>query len=114
LHYAQAKDQYSIAGLVTLNDPTYIEAARVLGEQMTRIDDKQKAITETYRKLTGRMPLQKEVIYCLSFRRLNLKNLRNIPKSKRVGLQRVSIKMIQNWMSFSSCQYCCGQHDTEF
>ncbi len=55
------KTNTPLQALVTLNDPTYVEAAKVLGEQMTREKDPQTAITQTYRKLTGRRPNQKEM-----------------------------------------------------
>ncbi len=54
------KTNTPLQALVTLNDPTYVEAAKVLGEQMTREKNPQTAITHTYRKLTGRHPNQKE------------------------------------------------------
>ena len=55
------KTNTPLQALVTLNDPTYVEAAKVLGEQMTREKNSQAAITQTYRKLTGRNPSQKEM-----------------------------------------------------
>lgn len=50
-----------LQALVTLNDPTFIEAARTMGEQMASAGDEAKAISDAYRKLTGRRPTQKEV-----------------------------------------------------
>jgi hypothetical protein len=50
-----------LQALVTLNDPTFIEAARTLGATMAKTADRQKAIQDTYRKLTGRTPSGKEV-----------------------------------------------------
>lgn len=50
-----------LQALVTLNDPTFIEAARALGAQMASIGDEAKAIVSAYRKLTGRTPAEKEV-----------------------------------------------------
>lgn len=45
-----------LQSLVTLNDPTYVEAAKVLGVQMTQMGDVQKGIVVAYRKLTGLEP----------------------------------------------------------
>jgi hypothetical protein len=50
-----------LQALVTLNDPTFIEAARALGAMMAKEVDRRKAISDTYRKLTGRSPSPKEV-----------------------------------------------------
>lgn len=50
-----------LQALVTLNDPTFVEAAKVLGENMTRQKDPRQAIVLTYRKLTGRQPTPTEV-----------------------------------------------------
>ncbi|HSF45586.1 MAG TPA: DUF1553 domain-containing protein [Chitinophagaceae bacterium] len=50
-----------LQALVTLNDPTFVEAAKVLGENMTREKDANRAITEVYRKLTARNPTVREL-----------------------------------------------------
>jgi hypothetical protein len=55
------KTNTPLQALVTLNDPTFIEASKVLGETMAKEMDLTKAITDTYRKLTGRTPSEKEI-----------------------------------------------------
>lgn len=55
------KTNTPLQALVTLNDPTFVEAAKVLGEQMTRQKDERTAIMVAYRKLTGRRPTRLEV-----------------------------------------------------
>lgn len=50
-----------LQALVTLNDPTFVEASRVLGEQMSKQQDLKQSIILTYRKLTGRKPTSSEV-----------------------------------------------------
>jgi hypothetical protein len=50
-----------LQALVTLNDPTFIEASRVLAIQMCEAGNGQQGIIEAYRKLTGRTPQAKEV-----------------------------------------------------
>jgi len=77
------KTNTPLQALVTLNDPTFIEAARVLGEQMTRINDKRKAITDTYRKLTGRRPLPKEVDLLLMLQQVEVDKFKKYPEKER-------------------------------
>ena len=43
-----------LQALVLLNDPTYIEASRVLGKQMSEESDLGSAISQVFRQLTGR------------------------------------------------------------
>ena len=43
-----------LQALVLLNDPTYIEAARVLGEKMLDYSDPKEGISTVFRQLTGR------------------------------------------------------------
>ncbi|MBX3252671.1 MAG: DUF1553 domain-containing protein [Chitinophagaceae bacterium] len=55
------KTNTPLQALVTLNDPTFVEAAKVMGEQMTRSADNRSAIITAFRKLTGRKPTDKEL-----------------------------------------------------
>lgn len=55
------KTNTPLQALVTLNDPTFVEAAKVLGENMTREKNPRKGIVQTYRKLTGRPPNPQEM-----------------------------------------------------
>lgn len=50
-----------LQALVTLNDPTFVEASRVLGEQMARQKNTDSAISLAYRQLTGRSPVEAEL-----------------------------------------------------
>lgn len=43
-----------LQALVLLNDPTFVEAARVLGKKMIAYDSLDEGISHTYKKLTGR------------------------------------------------------------
>ncbi len=56
------KTNTPLQALITLNDPTYVEAAKVMGEEMTRMTDTTEAITTAFRKLTGRKPTNRELI----------------------------------------------------
>ncbi len=50
------KTNTPLQALVTLNDPTFVEAAKVMGEQIAQSGDQSKGISEAYRKLTGLTP----------------------------------------------------------
>lgn len=50
-----------LQALVTLNDPTFVESSRVLGEQISKAKDLRQGITIAYRKLTGRKPQSLEL-----------------------------------------------------
>jgi len=55
-----------LQALVTLNDPTFVEAAKVMGEQMAMSGNTSGAIIEAYRKLTGLTPSEKELAVLMS------------------------------------------------
>ncbi len=55
-----------LQALVTLNDPTYVEAAKVMGEKITKASDRKKAIIEIFEELAGRQPVKKEIDLLLS------------------------------------------------
>ena len=78
------KTNTPLQALVTLNDPTFNEAVKVIGEQMTRITDNKKAIIIAYRKLTGRTPPSKEVDLLLSLQKNQQKKFKENPQ-KAIG-----------------------------
>lgn len=76
------KTNTPLQALVTLNDPTFLEAAKVLGEQMTRLADSRQAITQTYRKLTGRLVQPKELELLSALQQMELKKFRKNPEKQ--------------------------------
>ncbi|MEO6287861.1 MAG: DUF1553 domain-containing protein [Dyadobacter sp.] len=74
------KTNTPLQALVTLNDPTFIEAAKVLGEQMTRSGDEKTAIIDTYRKLTGRKPPVKELELLMTLKKIEENKFRKNPE----------------------------------
>jgi len=50
-----------LQALVLMNDPTYVEASRVLGYNMLQYSDPNAGIADTFRKLTGRTVQDKEL-----------------------------------------------------
>jgi hypothetical protein len=69
-----------LQALVTLNDPTFVEAAKVIGEQMSNATDVRQAIAKTYRKLTGLMPSDRELELLEGLRQKELTKFREDPK----------------------------------
>ena len=55
------KTNTPLQALVTLNDPTFVEASKVMGEQITRENNTRNGIIAIYRKLTGQMPGNKAI-----------------------------------------------------
>jgi hypothetical protein len=49
-----------LQALVTLNDPTFVEASRKMGETMAKEKDEDAAIVWAYRQATGRRPASRE------------------------------------------------------
>jgi len=59
------KTNTPLQALVTLNDPTFVEAAKVLGEQIAETSDVKQGTINAFRKLTGRKPSDKELALLL-------------------------------------------------
>ncbi len=57
-----------LQALALLNDPTFVEVSKVLGEQMLAYPEISEAIKTTFRKLTGRNPYPKELEILLDLR----------------------------------------------
>ena len=62
------KTNTPLQALITLNDPTFIEAAKVIGEQITEAPDFKQAIIQCFRQLTGRKPIEKELTLLMELR----------------------------------------------
>ena len=73
-----------LQALVTLNDPTFIEAARALGAQMSKTADVRVAIHDTFKKLTGREPSDKEVDLLVDLQGSQLRKFKAYPE-KAIG-----------------------------
>ncbi|WAC13792.1 DUF1553 domain-containing protein [Dyadobacter pollutisoli] len=77
------KTNTPLQALVTLNDPTFIEAAKVMGEQMTRIADPRAAITVAYRRLTGKKPPSKELNLLVRLQKVEKEKFSKNPEKAR-------------------------------
>jgi hypothetical protein len=62
------KTNTPLQALVTLNDPTFVEAAKVIGEKITEAHDLKQAIRQCFRQLTGRSPMEKELTLLMELR----------------------------------------------
>ncbi len=82
-----------LQALVVLNDPAYLEAAKVLGEKMSRESNNDAAITLAYKKLTGRTPGVKEMDLLRALQKTELEKFRSYP-DKAKGLLAVGIYQI--------------------
>lgn len=77
------KTNTPLQALVTLNDPTYLEAAKVMGEQMAKEADNKQAIALTFKKLTGRSPQAAEMELLLQLQQKELAKFRQHPQKQR-------------------------------
>jgi len=73
------KTNTPLQALVTLNDPVFIEASKVIGEQMTKQKDERNAVMMAYRKLTGRTPDEKEIALLLNLQQHEQKKFKDHP-----------------------------------
>jgi hypothetical protein len=72
-----------LQALVLMNDPTYIEAARVLGMKMLAFSNQKEAIATTFRLLTGKVILPRELDLLLALQKEeHNKFQKNIDKTK--------------------------------
>lgn len=85
-----------LQALVTLNDRTFIETAKVLGENMTHEADISKALSDTYRKLTGRTPSVSELNLLLNLQKETYQNFKNNPEKTKGWLKTGLYKIAQN------------------
>lgn len=81
------KTNTPLQALVTLNDPTFVEAAKVIGEKIAQSDDQSIAITEAYRKLTGLSPSPQQLDLLQRLQENELKKFRKDMSKAKGWLQ---------------------------
>ncbi|MCF2517409.1 DUF1553 domain-containing protein [Dyadobacter sp. CY351] len=73
------KTNTPLQALVTLNDPTFNEAMKVMGQQMASMKNINDAIIMSYRRLTGRKPSPKEVVLLMDLQRKQVEKFSKEP-----------------------------------
>lgn len=73
-----------LQALVLLNDPTFVEAARVLGKKMMEYDSIPQGIAKTYKKLTGRTIKKEELTILTELQHTEFEKFKN-NKAKAQG-----------------------------
>lgn len=81
------KTNTPLQALITLNDPTYVEPCKVLGEQMARKNRPTEEIALTYRKLTGRIPPAKELALLVEIQQKEQEKFTRSPDKMKGWLQ---------------------------
>ncbi len=78
------KTNTPLQALVILNDPTYIEASRVLGKQISEADNLKNGITSAFKKLTGRSISDQELKVLTELQKKEYEKF-NSNKEKAIG-----------------------------
>ena len=81
------KTNTPLQALVTLNDPTFVEASKVLGEQMAAQVDLVQAIQTTFRKLTGRTATAREIDLLVELQKAEYSKFKENPKRAKGWLK---------------------------
>ena len=81
------KTNTPLQALVTLNDPTFIEAAKVMGESMARESDTRKAIINIYRKLTSKTPSDRELDLLIALQKAEYEQFKQNPDKAKGWLK---------------------------
>lgn len=76
------KTNTPLQALVLLNDPTYVEASKVIGENMTKSESIEKGISEAFIKLTGRKPKKPELDILLELQQKELEKFEKNDKKE--------------------------------
>jgi hypothetical protein len=81
------KTSTPLQALILLNDPTFAEAARVLGEKIAQSKSVETGIQEVFRLLTGRHASAKELALLLELQQQELENFRKHPAKAKGWLE---------------------------
>lgn len=91
------KTNTPLQALVLLNDPSFLEAAKVMGEKMSREANADNAIRMAYKKLAGRDPSSKELDVLRALQQTEMEKFRANP-DKAKGLLNAGIYQIDKYI----------------
>jgi len=81
------KTNTPLQALVLLNDPTFVEAAKVIGENMTKIANPKESIIQTFTQLTGRAPNDTELDLLTNVRNREYEVFKKHPEKSKGWLE---------------------------
>jgi Protein of unknown function (DUF1553)/Protein of unknown function (DUF1549)/Planctomycete cytochrome C/Concanavalin A-like lectin/glucanases superfamily len=80
------KTNTPLQALVTLNDPAFLEASKVIGEDMTKAENDSLGITKAYLKLTGKTPKPAELYLLLDLKKVEFEKFKKNKNKARAWL----------------------------
>ncbi|WP_010136440.1 DUF1553 domain-containing protein [Ochrovirga pacifica] len=90
------KTNTPLQALVILNDPTYVEASRVLGKQIADAPTITDGIKSAFRKLTGRTPTENELKLLSELQKSEYEKFKNNPEKTKGWLNTGEFKIAAN------------------
>ena len=90
------KTSTPLQALIMLNDPTFTEAAKVLGEEISQIENPSVGIATIFQKLTGRLPLDGELQVLLALQQAEYQKFKRQPKKAEGWLNTGAYKLNKN------------------
>jgi hypothetical protein len=95
-----------LQALVTLNDPTFIEAAKVIGESITKQQNTTAAIGLAYRQLTGITPTSKQIALLSAMQQREYNKFKANPTKIKgwinTGLYKINTTLDPYWVAANS------------
>ena len=90
------KTSTPLQALIMLNDPTFTEAAKVIGEQISTIENPSIGIATAFKKLTGRQPTEDELQVLLELQQAEYQNFKVKPKKIKGWLSQGAYQLVKN------------------
>jgi hypothetical protein len=95
-----------LQALVTLNDPTFTEAAKVIGESITKQQNTKAAIGLAYRQLTGITPTSKQIALLSALQQTEYNKFKANPTKIKgwinAGLYKINTTLDPYWVAANS------------
>ena len=92
--------------MVTLNDPTFIEAAKVIGESITKQQNTAAAISKAYQQLTGTTPTTKQMALLNALQQSEYNKFKAYPNKIKgwinTGLYKIDKTLDPYWVAANS------------